>query len=177
MNGRCRRAVWTVRIAAVLVGVAGATAPLSLEGQEYPRPEIAVVHAQGEYDLSGVGWTHLYSVRVPVALNRWWIVEPGLTYFDYRTQSSQDVGHLIPELQTQLTPLHGRFRPYLGIGVGATRVALPEDTEWLGTLSAAGGVRVGLTDSWSVLGELRLWAIDPWTGVVSGFGGGVARRF
>lgn len=85
--------------------------------------------------------------------------------------------NLIPEIQSQLTPLEGRVRPYLGLGAGVARASSPADGEWALSLSAAGGVRVGLTGPWSLLGELRVRAIDPWTGSVAGFGAGVARRY
>lgn len=163
---------WRLFLGAVLL-----TLPAAAEGQSYPLVEAGVVHAQGEYDLSGVGWAHLYSVRVPVTLNRWVVVEPGLTYFDYLTQHSQEVWYLVPEIQAQLSPREGRFRPYLGAGIGAARASFPGAEEWVLSLSAAGGLRAGVTGPWSVVGELRVHALDPWTGSVGAFGVGLLRRF
>lgn len=168
---------WVFGVAWVALGLALLGVPCPAEGQSYPRVEAGVVHAQGEYDLSGVGWAHLYSVRVPVTLNRWVVVEPGLTYFDYLSQGSQEVWFLVPEIQVQLSPLEGRFRPYLGAGIGAARESFPGRAEWLLSVSAAGGLRVGVTGPWSVVGELRVRALDPWTGSVAEFGVGVLRRF
>lgn len=151
--------------------------PLTAHAQDYPRVEAAFVVAPSEYDLSGVGWTSVYALRLPIGTTSWFTVEPGMTYFSYEGQSSQDIWYINPEVQAQLTPFQGRVRPYLGAGVGVARGSSEGRSEWDATLSGALGLRAGLAGPWSALGEVRVRTIDPWTGTLGEFGLGLARRF
>lgn len=158
--------------AAVMLALIPAVAP----AQELPRPQIAFVAGPTQYDLSGVGWTRSYAVRAPVAVERWLTVEPGLSYFDYRSQFGVDVAYLIPETQLQLTPFDGRFRPYLGGGVGLATAWSEEDFDASLSLSAALGLRVDVLQGLGVVGELRVRSIDPWVGAGGEWGLGVLYR-
>ena len=153
-----------------------ALAPAAAPAQELPRAQVAFVAGPTQYDLSGVGWTQSYAVRVPVAVRPWLTVEPGLSYFDYRSQFGVDVSYLIPETQLQLTPFEGRFRPYLGGGVGLASAFSDADFDASLSLSAALGLRVDLLRGLGVVGELRVRSIDPWVGAGGEWGIGVLYR-
>ncbi len=151
--------------------------PSVTTAQAYPRTEVSLAGGPANYDLSGVGWTQVYSARIRINPIRWIAIEPGLTYFDYRSQFSRDRWYLMPEVQLQFTPFEGRFGPYVGGGIGGARVAFADGQDWTWTLSGAGGLRLQVSQAWGILGELRVWAVDPFAGTVARFAVGISRRF
>ncbi len=93
------------------------------------------------------------------------------------TRASADVSLLFPEMQLQLVRPHGLLRPFLGAGAGLSLDS--RDTAPGGELapSAGAGFRMLLAPNWSGRAELRLRAIDPWTGSAAEWTLGLARRF
>jgi hypothetical protein len=90
--------------------------------------------------------------------------------------SAEMHGLWFPEVRVQAEARFGTVRPYLGAGGGPAVESLLGERGTDPTLSAAGGARIDLPGSWGLEGELRIRAIDPWTGTTADWGFSVIRR-
>ena len=162
-----------VRAMALMVVLASPAA-----AQNFRDRALALVGGWFQYDLSGTGTVTFVGVRVDLPKSTRLIIEPGVTYTAYRPQSDNEkISLLIPELQFQLQLATGRVRPFLGVGAGAVLISggVPAETELM--LSGAGGFRFRLNDKWGLRTELRMRAIDPFTGTAAEWTGGASVRF
>lgn len=142
-----------------------------------PVPALTLLGGVSQYDLSGTGTTPFFAARVDVPLGRVVVLEPGITYLPYEEQFGVRTHHLLPEVQLQVQRPGDRFRPYLGVGVGFSRALRPGLDESELTASVAAGTRVLTLSGWLVRGELRVRAIDPWTGTTADWSLGVGHTF
>ncbi len=71
-----------------------------------------------EFDLSGTGSAVLVDLRAQYALLPFLAVEGGLGVSQIGEQFG-DVTYVLPTVELQLTPTTWRFRPALGVGLGA----------------------------------------------------------
>jgi len=158
--------------------------PAPAIAQDGDRGSAAVLGGVSQYDLSGTGTSAVVSLRGTTALERPLLLEGALAYLPYTSQGSSRVHHVLPEVQAQLQWVRDGIRPYLGAGVGASFARWEADdfgdggrTETDLTVSGAGGVRWPLGPAWAIQGELRIRAIDPWTGTTADWGLGTVGRF
>jgi hypothetical protein len=77
----------------------------------------------------------------------------------------------------QLQVPRGSLRPYLGAGAGIAFTKEGDTTFTDFTLAGAGGLRIVASSAWSFRGELRIRAVDPWTGTTADWGFGITRAF
>jgi hypothetical protein len=142
-----------------------------------PDRALAVVGGAFQYDLSGTGTTGFGGVRLEWPLARYFLAEPGLTYARYTPQGvGGAVSLLFPEVQLQLVRPGGLLRPFVGVGAGPALALGGGASESELALSAGAGLRMRLAPEWSGRAELRLRAIDPWTGSAAEWTIGLARR-
>jgi hypothetical protein len=142
------------------------------------RPTVAIIGGAVQYDLAGTGTRGFGGVRAQVPVLRHLLVEPGVTYMNYRIHGSLRGPRLamwFPEAQLQAELPLATVRPYLGVGAGIA-VASPGEREVEATASVASGVRVALPGGWGVGGELRVRAVDPFTGTTAEWGVFLSRR-
>ena len=167
----------TSRLASITAAALLVVAAAPLRAQQ-PSPAVALVAGAFQYDLSGVGTAPFAGLRLELPRSRAIVLEPGLTVARYAPQgSATDVWLLIPEVQLQLVRPGGRVRPFVGVGAGSSVAFGSGRTESDLTLSAGAGVRLRLSAAWAGRAELRLRAIDPWTGSAAEWTLGLARHF
>jgi hypothetical protein len=143
------------------------------------RPVIGITVGATQFDLAGTGTEAFGAVRVQVPLTRVFILEPGVGTFSYRPYDLPAAPRhrlWFPELQVQAQVRLGSVRPYLGAGGGAALIRVDGRTEIEETLSAAAGLRVDLPAGFSAGGELRVRAVNPWTGTTADWGLSLGRR-
>lgn len=140
------------------------------------RAAVAVLGGVTQYDLDGVGEAPLVSIRGSSSLDRPIVFEGALSYFTYFTQVQGHIWHVLPEVQVQWQYVHSNLRPYVGMGLGASHGRSGEASTTDLTLSVAGGLRVPVSQAWSLMGELRVRSIDPWTGTTADIGVGIVGR-
>jgi hypothetical protein len=167
---------WQCRLSLLLlIGAFGVPSPA--HGQKPDQfAELAVGFSS--YDLSGTGTTLAVGAGAGFRLAGPLFLTPGMTYFHYSPQGSEDVTYLFPELSLQLQAQLGAIQPYLGLGGGrAFQVSGPEPRvhEW--TLHAAGGIRLSLTPAWGMGSQFRLRAVQPFHGSMVDVTAGVVRWF
>jgi len=146
--------------------------------QNAPGAGVAVVGGAFQYDISGTGTTPFGGLRLELPLNRYVLLEPGLTYARYTPQfGGSVVSMFFPEAQLQLTLPFRRFQPFAGLGLGYGHFR--SDTETSTTLwgSAGAGARFSLNRSLGIRTELRLRANDMLTASAAELTLGVSRRF
>jgi outer membrane protein W len=160
-----------------LVLLVAAAAILPAQARAQDRGSFSVLGGITHLDLSGVATAPIVSFRGTSSLDRTLVVEGALGYLAYGSQADLTVHHLLPEFQVQVQRRGSRARPYVGIGVGLSHERWPEANFTELTTSAAVGIRVPMGADWSLQGEFRLRAIDPWTGSTADFGVGVAGHF
>jgi hypothetical protein len=147
--------------------------PLVTHAQGSSDFALTVAAGPGPYDLSGTGTGLAVAARLDwVALSPM-IVEPGVTYFRYGSESYRN--HVFPELSVQIAPRIGAVRPYLGAGAGVSFVLSGDWTDL--TLHVTTGVRLDIAGHWGLRGEGRLRSVDPWAGNTVDITGGVTFRF
>lgn len=138
---------------------------------------LALVGGAWEYDLSGTGTSGFGGLRLELPMDRFLVIEPGLTYARYSTQFALAVNYLLPEIQVQLQIPGRRVRPFLGGGLGLAYAWAAGANATDLSLSGSAGARVRLTGLWSARAELRVRSIDPFHGTVAERTLGIARRF
>jgi hypothetical protein len=144
-------------------------------GAAQGRLALAVAAGPSPYDLAGTGTGTSGAAFLAWRPARGLVVEPGVTVFSYRSQFGERTSLLFPELSVQGELVLGTFRPFIGGGAGGS-FGLEGAGETALTLHAVGGTRVDLSDAWSLLGEMRIRAVRPWTGNTVDFLFGVSRR-
>jgi hypothetical protein len=127
------------------------------------RPTLFTLAAgASRYDIAITGTTWVAAMRSPVMAGRAVVVEPGITFFTYLNQINRRTNLLLPELSIQGSPLQGRFRPYLGGGIGfSTYLSGPNRNDL--TLHAVAGARFVMSNTWALTAETRARTIDPFT--------------
>jgi hypothetical protein len=169
----------SIRITAAALLAVAALATNELQAQE--RASVSVVGGVTEYDLSGVGDRRIMGLRAEIPISGPFIVQPGVSYMNYRDQFSDPVrgprSHLwFPEVQLQAELPFRALRPYAGVGAGASLQFLDGNSNIDATLSVAAGLRVDLPAGFGIGGELRVRAVDPWAGSTADFALSVSRR-
>ncbi|HUF75024.1 MAG TPA: hypothetical protein VMM35_02040 [Longimicrobiales bacterium] len=159
----------TLALAGALVA-----APLPTAAQA-AAPAPSVRAGTSQYDLAGTGTAPFVALGVDIPVVRRLLLEPGIAYLPYESQAGARTHHLLPEIQLQWTGTGRGLRPYLGAGLGASWAIRPGEDRFDPTLSTAAGLRVATDSGWIVRGELRVRAIDPWTGTSADWGIGVGR--
>lgn len=130
------------------------------------------------YDLSGTGTAPAVAVGLGLPVAGLLLVEPGVTWFRYGPDTGPDVTWLFSELSIQVPVLRGRVAPYLGVGGGrAFQVGGPSPLQNAWTLHGVGGMRLTLSGTWGIRGELRIRAVDPFHGNTADFTAGIVRFF
>ncbi|MGZ8398195.1 MAG: hypothetical protein ACXWWN_04075 [Gemmatimonadales bacterium] len=142
---------------------AGLLAPVTALAQTGSRLTLSGLAGPSPYDLSGTGTGFAAALEFNWRPTPGLVIEPGLTYFTYQSQSSEQIHYLMNELSVQGELPLGRVRPFLGGGAGFAGV-VDENEEVVGTLHAVGGLRVDLNRSWGARAEMRVRAVRPWTG-------------
>jgi len=150
----------------LLVAVAGPGwfAPAIALAQTGSRLTLSGLAGPSPYDLSGTGTGFAAALEFNWRPTPGLVIEPGVTYFTYQSQFSQQIHYLMNELSVQGELPLGRVRPFLGGGAGFAQVLDDENQEAVGTLHAVVGLRVDLSRTWAVRGEMRARAVRPWTG-------------
>ena len=136
---------------------------------------LAIVAGVFQYDLSGTGTSLFGAARLELPLGSFVVAEPGLTVGRYDAQFGSTVTLLFPEIQLQLQG-RGSVSPYLGVGAGPAFASSEGESQTELGLSTALGVRFRTRSDWGVRGELRVRAIDPFTGTTAEWGLGISRR-
>ena len=142
------------RLVAVIVILA--SAPNLPAQTELPSRSFAVVAGPANYDLSGTGWSWSAAARLDLPLGRLLLVEPGIAFFTYDSQSDTRTYYLFPELSLQLQYPGSSLRPYVGVGAGGAFVlegGPGSSTE--PTVHGALGLRMAVTERWGLRTEAR----------------------
>jgi hypothetical protein len=146
-------------VALTLLTLLSPLRPTSAQG----RLALGIAAGPSPYDLAGTGTGTAAGGFLAWRPARGLVVEPGLTVFSYRSQFDERTNLVFPELSIQGELVLGRFRPFLGGGAGGA-FALSGVPSTTVTLHAVGGARLDLSETWGLLGEMRIRAVHPWTG-------------
>ena len=159
------RAMDFTRVVLLPLAVAAAAffTPVTALAQTGSKLTLSGLAGPSPYDLSGTGTGFAAALEFNWRPTPGLVIEPGMTYFTYQSQFSQQIHYLMNELSVQGELPLGRVRPFLGGGAGFAQV-IEENEEVVATLHAVVGLRVDLSRSWAVRGEMRARAIRPWTG-------------
>ncbi len=152
------------RLGATLAVAVSLLAPVTALAQTGSRLTLSGLAGPSPYDLSGTGTGFAAALEFNWRPTPGLVIEPGITYFTYQAQFSQQIHYLMNELSVQGELPLGRVRPFLGGGAGFAQVLNEENEEAVGTLHAVVGLRVDLSRTWAVRGEMRARAVRPWTG-------------
>lgn len=88
--------------------------------------------------------------------------------FRYEIQLGTDETLVLPEVGVRYAPPLGRVPLHLTAGGGLSFVA-EGDGETEPTLFGSVGPELPLSRAWSVRPEMRVRAVDPWTGTMADF--------
>lgn len=151
--------------------------PASAFAQEARETSLIAGGGFINYDLSGTGNAAAFTARVSRDLTSNVVLEGSVLV----AKPDQQFGPstlVVPEAQLQYHFRAGRFRPYLGAGIGAARESSDFiDTDWTPTISFAGGTRVALSDRAGLVGEFRLRGFEfDFVGTTADIMGGVVIR-
>jgi hypothetical protein len=138
------------------------------------RLALGLAAGPSPYDLYGTGTGTSAAAFLAWRPARGLVVEPGLTVFRYHSQFGPRTTLLLPEVSAQGELVLGSFRPFLGGGAGFS-LGLQGNGQRDLTLHAVGGARFDLSSTWSMLGEMRVRAVRPWTGNTVDFLFGISR--
>ena len=135
-------------------------APLPLTAQQ---PDLSLHVGVSQWDLSGTGTDVSAALRARFGLNSVLSIEAGLgATVLARASTGADEGSWLftPEVQLQVAA-PGRVSPYVGVGVGlaheTSRASADSETRTAASVSA--GVRLSLSDRFSLVPELRVRGI------------------
>ncbi len=145
----------------------------ALFGQAGPATTFALTVGASAYDLSGTGTGSQAGARVGVPLTRSWAVEAGGTYFQYESQSADNIHALLPELSARATADLGGARVFGVAGAGLGWFDMEDRNETDLTLHVGLGLDVPVRPAWGIRAEARLRSVDPWTGSMLDFGVGL----
>lgn len=165
-----------MRMAGRKAGLVAALAVLAIAWPERGSAQTRVGGAAGiaSYDLSGTGTSGVVAIRLawyrPAPLS----VDVGTSFFWYETQGDESVAMLLPEagLSLELRPLP----LWIGAGAGYS-IGVNGDPDNDPTLYAAAGLHFPFAGSWAVRPEVRIRAVDPWTGTIAEFIIGITKGF
>ena len=128
------------------------------------------------YDLSGTGTASVFGLAMDTELAPYLLVESGIRFFSYKSQSTDRISYLLPEFSIKLLPVRKAFAPYLAVGGGiAASIQGPGETNL--ALHTALGLRFRLRTGVFLQTEARLRSIDPWTGSTLDLTVGIGRSF
>jgi hypothetical protein len=171
------RVFWVVASVGLWLGLT-----VHADAQSAFRPQmITVSGGLFNYDLSGTGNTAAVSVAADWALIGNWSAGPALTVARPQQQFSDRTTFLLPEAEFKYEFGSGRISPFAGGGVGAA-IDVRND-QFGGTrtdlaLSAGGGLRAALSESFGVRGEFRLRTFGSnFSGSAAEVRGGMYWRF
>jgi hypothetical protein len=170
---------YLVGILSICLAAAAPAHAQAFGAQDGRRPAFAIVGGAVQYDLAGTGTRGFGGVRAQVPVMRHFVVEPGVTYMNYRLQGilqGPRVAMWFPEVQLQAELPLATVRPYLGVGAGIALTSVLDEREVDATASVAGGARVALPGGWGIGGELRVRAVDPFAGTTAEWGVVLSRR-
>jgi hypothetical protein len=140
------------------------------EAQDSRWGDLAVSLARIDYDLSGTGSAAGLAVRTRRDLSSNLRLELGGIFAKPEQQFGPST-LFIPEAQLQYRWQAARLSPYVGGGIGASRVTSDFHTNWDPTLSIAVGTSMRLTKRVDVAGEFRLrghqWSFTGTTAEIS----------
>jgi hypothetical protein len=162
-------------IALAVVAVVGARDLESAYAQQSTRLDLAIAAGPTPYDLSGTGTALGAGIRAPWQVQTWLIIEPGVGFLSYESQFVDQTSYLFPELSVQGQFRLGRARPFLGGGAGGAFVVQGEG-QTVETLHAVVGSRIDVSPDWVISGEVRVRAVQPWSGNTADFLVGLSRR-
>lgn len=132
-------------------------------------PILTLAAGVAQYDHAGTGTAPHGAIRYAHPFGRVLSVEVGTGYARYEPDGGGEAVNLLtPELQLQAQLVGRRVAPYLGAGGGLAATWISDAFETDVTLSAAAGLRVGLTSNSALAGELRV------RGIGGGFEGSTA---
>ncbi len=143
-------------------------------GVSQPVRSVSMIGGVSSLDLSGTATGALVSLRASSSLERSLVLEGAFAYLPYASQGDDETHVLLPEMQTQVQLGSGRFRPYLGLGVGVAHSRGPVRSYTDLSTSAAGGTRIMMNEGWAIQGEVRLRSVDPWAGSTFDLGVGLS---
>lgn len=156
----------------------GCCAVLFLPSPALGQRQLSLLVGPSPYDLSGTGTATAANLGFAWRpFGRVLVVEPNLGYFRYTPQGGGGVTYLFPEVSAQAEASIGRFRPYLGGGVGLGRASSGGASFTEQTLHGTGGFRLDLSSGWGFRGEMRVRAVDPFHGNTVDFGFGFFRQW
>lgn len=157
----------------LMVGTVDAQRPAA-EGRDN-RPALAVLGGPAPYDLAGTGTGGFGALRIEFPSGRYFVIEPGVSVFRYRSQLDEAITYILPELSVQAQVPGGALRPYAGGGIGFSEFLSGRGSNDL-TLHAVGGFRADVANGWGLRAEARLRSIDPFAGSTVDLGFGITRR-
>jgi hypothetical protein len=173
----------TIHISLISLISLAVAAPAHAQGfgaqDDARRPAVAIMGGASQYDLSGTGTRAFGGVRAHIPLRQRLLVEPGVTYMNYRLQGTLRgpvVTMWFPEVQLQAELPVGGVRPYVGLGGGIAVESLLGERGVDPTASMAAGVRIPLPGGWGIGGEMRVRAVDPFAGTTADWGVLLSRR-
>ena len=162
---------YPVLLITVLSGISATGPAAAAQG----RLTLELAAGPAPYDLSGTGTGTSGGAFLAWRKPRGFVIEPGLTFFSYRSQFGERTILLFPEISLQGELGLGSFHPFLGAGAGAS-IGLQGAQQRSLTLHAVAGTRVDLSQNWGLLGQMRIRAVRPWTGNTTDFLFGVSRN-
>ncbi|NNM32566.1 MAG: hypothetical protein HKO53_05850 [Gemmatimonadetes bacterium] len=161
----------TITRTQLLVAVAVAsvlTMPAGLLGQA----SLTISGGPAFYDLSGTGTSAVAALRLDVPARGPVSVQVGPSFFWYTSQGGQTTAMLIPEVGLEVRV--PRTPAYLVAGGGHTW-GMRGDSEDDVVLFAGLGVKIQDRGGWSLRPQVRVHAVDPWTGSIGEFSLGLSR--
>jgi len=145
------------------------------DGRQRTRPAVSIVGGIAHVAEGADGSAVTGGLRFDAPIGRFLIVEPGITYFGYRSEAGGRIEYLLPEVSFQAQLPVGPVRPYGGAGIGFTEYLSGRGFTYV-TLHLAGGVRILMGD-WGLRGEARARSIDPFRQTTVDLTAGITRRF
>ncbi len=162
------------------VTVSALTTVILLTGTPAPAGAQSAISllAGPSWDLSGFG--SAFATNVGFAwrpVGRGFVVEPGAGFFEStRGSEGGETTWFFPEISLQAELPAGPIYPYLGAGAGLGRRSSPDRDRWVSTLHFLVGVRVAVSEDWSLRSEFRIRLVDPFAESIGDLGVGFARR-
>jgi hypothetical protein len=128
-----------------------------------PRPQPAVSLMAGPAlwdDGTRTGTGPAVALRFDIPTSRVLIIEPGISFFRYRSEIGERISYLLPEISFQAQAPLPVVRPYIGAGLGFSEFLDGRGKSFL-TLHGVGGVRIAIAGGWGLRGEARARTINP----------------
>ena len=164
-----------VAIGLVVGGAASGSAQDQYGRRPDRPPSVSLMAGPSHYDLAGTGTGFVAALRFDVPSGRIFLVEPGVTFFRYRSAFGDRISLVLPEISLLVEPPHGSIRPYAGVGAGFSEYLSGRGTTF-GTLHATAGLRVNIGPRYGVRAEIRARSIDPFSQSTTDFTFGFSKR-